>query len=166
MTSNTTPANSTTTSTATKPADQQARPAAPAKPPQLRLERIFTATPERLWEYWTDPKKYARWLSPQKADLVIHEWDLRVGGRVKFDMPLDNGQVNHEEGVFFVLDEPKRLVSGSADKSFLVDVTFTAVDAKRTRMVVVVDGLPAEYHGMATEGWGVGLEKLRKLVEA
>ncbi len=133
--------------------------------PTLTIERVFNATPEKLWSYWVDPKKYAKWLSPQKADLVIHEWDLRVGGRVKFDMPLDNGQVNHEEGVFHVLDKPTHLVTGSADKSFLLDVTFTALDAKRTTMTVVVTGVPSEYHEMARQGWGVGLEQLREAVE-
>ncbi|MHB1261230.1 MAG: SRPBCC family protein [Thermoplasmatota archaeon] len=137
-----------------------------AKPPQLKLERVFNATPEKLWSYWVDPKKYARWLSPQKADLVIHEFDVRVGGKVRFDMPLDNGQVNKEEGVFHLLDKPDKLVSGSADKSFLLTVTFEPVDAKRTRLRIVVDGVPGEYHGMATEGWGKGLDKLTRLLEA
>ena len=153
-----TPASHPETSTET------AKPTA-ATAPRLTLERTFDATPERLWTYWTDPKKYAKWLSPQKADLVIHEWDLRVGGKVRFDMPLDNGQVNKEEGVFHVLDKPRHLVSGNADKTFLLDVTFTPVDAKRTRMVVVVDGVPAEYHEMARQGWGVGLDKLAEQVE-
>ncbi|HUR25563.1 MAG TPA: SRPBCC domain-containing protein [Candidatus Thermoplasmatota archaeon] len=136
-----------------------------AKPSQLKLERVFNATPERLWTYWTDPKKYARWLSPQKADLVIHELDVRVGGKVRFDMPLDNGQVNKEEGVFHVLDEPRLLVSGSPDKSFLITVTFEPVGAKQTRMKVVVDGVPAEYHAGATEGWGKGMDKLARLLD-
>jgi uncharacterized protein YndB with AHSA1/START domain len=136
-----------------------------AKPAQLRLERVFDATPERLWTYWTDPKKYAKWLSPQKADLVIHEFDVRVGGKVRFDMPLDNGSVNKEEGVFHVLDRPKRLVSGSADKSFLLDVTFMPVDGgKRTRLVAVIDGVPPAWHEAAKQGWGVGFGKLDRLL--
>ncbi len=167
-------AHSNTSQQTRKTEDSEASTSAPkvaaphavdTKAPKLRIERVFNTTPENLWTYWTDPKKYAKWLSPQKADLVIHEWDLRVGGRVKFDMPLDNGQVNKEEGVFHVLDKTKHLVSGSADKSFLLDVTFTAVDSKRTRMTVLITGVPAEYHGMATEGWGKGLDKLAEQVE-
>ncbi len=136
-----------------------------AKPPQLKLEREFDATPERLWTYWTDPAKYAKWLSPQKADLVIHEFDVRVGGKVRFDMPLDNGQVNKEEGVFHVLDKPRRLVSGNADKTFLIDVTFTPLDGgKRTRLTVHIDGVPADWHAAAKQGWGVGFGKLDALL--
>jgi len=136
-----------------------------AKPSQLRLERVFEASPERLWTYWTDPKKYAKWLSPQKADLVIHEFDVRVGGKVRFDMPLDNGQSNPQSGVFHVVDKPKRLVSGEPDKSFLIDVTFTPVDGgKKTKVNVVIDGVPADWHAMAKEGWGVGFGKLDALL--
>lgn len=158
-----TPASQPKTSQTTKAAAAPA--AAAAKAPRLTLERTFDATPDRLWTYWTDPKKYAKWLSPQRADLVIHEFDVRVGGTVRFDMPLDNGQVNKEEGVFHVLDKPRRLVSGNADKTFLIDVTFTPVDGgKRTKLTVLVDGVPNEWHAAAKQGWGVGFGKLDKLL--
>lgn len=136
-----------------------------AQPPQLKLEREFNASPDKVWTHWTDPKLYARWLSPQKADLVIHEFDVRVGGRVRFDMPLDNGQVNKEEGVFHVLDRPRHLVSGNADKTFLIDVTFTPLDGgKRTELVAFITGVPAEWHAAAKQGWGVGFGKLDALL--
>ena len=136
------------------------------KPPQFKLERVFAATPERLWEFWTDPQKYAKWLNPGKYDLKIIKWDLRVGGECKFIMPLDDGSERPDGGVFFVLDKAKRLVSGSPDKSFLIDVTFTPVSATSTRVNVVVDGLPSEWQAMAREGWGRSFGKLQTLVEA
>lgn len=162
-----TPASHPKTSQTAKTAAAPATRASATQAPRLTLERTFEATPERLWSYWTDPKKYAKWLSPQKADLVIHEFDVRVGGKVRFDMPLDNGQVNKEEGVFHVLDRPRRLVSGNADKTFLLDVTFTPVDGgKRTKLTVLVDGVPNEWHAAAKEGWGVGFGKLDRLLAA
>jgi uncharacterized protein YndB with AHSA1/START domain len=158
-----TPDAKSNASTRTAPATAQ--PAAQSKAPRLRLEREFNASPERLWTYWTDPKKYARWLSPQKADLVIHEFDVRVGGKVRFDMPLDNGQVNKEEGVFHVLDRPRHLVTGSPDRSFVIDVTFTPLDGgKRTKLVALIDGVPADWHEAAKQGWGVGFGKLDRLL--
>lgn len=150
-----------------KASTQTAKTAAAPKVPRLTLERTFDASPERLWAYWIDPKKYAKWLSPQKADLVIHEFDVRVGGKVRFDMPLDNGTVNKEEGVFHVLDKPRRLVSGNADKTFLLDVTFTPLDGgKRTKLTVLIDGVPSEWHAAAKEGWGLGFGKLDRLLAA
>jgi len=128
--------------------------------PLLKLERVFDATPERLWSYWTDPKRYARWLNPAPLDLVIHEWDLRPGGKIRFDMPQPDGSPNPEEGMFHELVPSKRLVSGSADKSFLLVATFEPVGLGRTRLVVEVTGVPLEWHAGATEGWGRGFEKL------
>lgn len=130
--------------------------------PLLTLERTFDATPERLWAFWTDPKKYAKWLNPAPLDLVIHEFDLRVGGRIRFDMPQPDGNKNPQEGVFHELVPHKRLVSGSPDKSFLLTVRFEPEDGARTRLVVEVQGVPPDWHALATMGWGVGFDKLEK----
>lgn len=131
----------------------------------LKLERAFNATPEKLWTYWTDPKKYAKWLNPApNLDLVIHEWDLRVGGKVRFDMPQPDGNKNPQEGVFHKLDPHKEIVSGNADKSFLIQVQFVPMGPKTTRMVVNVTGLPPDWHAPATQGWGQGFDKLERLI--
>lgn len=131
----------------------------------LRLERTLNATPEQVWAAWTDPKQYAKWLNPSPGlDLVIHEWDLRVGGRVRFDMPLPDGKVNHEEGTFHVLKPHTELVSGSPDKSFLIRATFEATGPRTTRLVVEITGVPPEWHSAATQGWGSCFEKLQKLL--
>lgn len=132
--------------------------------PTLRLERTFDATPEQLWAAWTDPAQYAKWLNPAPGhDLVIHEWDLRVGGRVRFDMPQPDGNKNPQEGVFHQLDRPRELVSGSADRSFLIRALFEPV-GRRTRLVVEVTGLPPEWHQPATVGWNQGFDKLERVL--
>jgi len=133
-----------------------------AEKPTLKIERAFNATPELLWSYWTDPKKYAKWFNPAPLDLVIHEFDVRVGGKVRFDMPQPDGNKNPQEGVFHKLDPPRELVSGSPDKSFLIRVQFQPMNATRTRMIVTVTGVPPEYHAMATVGWNQGLDKLER----
>ena len=128
--------------------------------PVLSLERVFNATPERLWTYWTDPKKYAKWFNPAPIDLVIHEFDVRPGGKIRFDMPQPDGNKNPQEGVFHDVVPGKLLSSGTPDKSFLVTVRFVPVDAKRTRMVVEARGVPPDWHALATMGWNVGFDKL------
>lgn len=133
-----------------------------ATTPTLKLERTFQATPERLWAYWTDPKKYARWFNPAPLDLVIHEFDVRPGGKIRFDMPQPDGNKNPQEGVFHELVPHRLLVSGAPDKSFLVTVRFEPVDARRTRTTVEVKGVPADWHALATNGWGAGFDKLER----
>src|SRR5687768_16451547 len=106
--------------------------AASANPPQLRLERVFNATPERLWRFWTDPKLYAKWIYPGSTDVAMHTFEPRVGGKVSFSMLIEGGQDMLNEGVFHVLDKPRRIESGTPDKSFLLVVTFEPLDAART----------------------------------
>jgi len=130
----------------------------------LRLERTFDASPVDLWSAWTDPKQYAKWFNPAPdIDLVIHEYDVRPGGRVRFDMPQPDGNRNPQEGVFHVLTPFTRIVSGSPDKSFLIDVRFEP-NGKRTRMIVEVTGVPPEYHAGATQGWNAGFDKLERVL--
>ncbi|HWH08625.1 MAG TPA: SRPBCC family protein [Candidatus Thermoplasmatota archaeon] len=130
--------------------------------PVLKLERTFDATPERLWTFWTDPKKYAKWFNPAPLDLVVHEYDVRPGGRIRFDMPQPDGNPNPQEGVFHEVVPRQLLVSGSPDRSFLVTVRFEPVDAKRTRLTVEVKGVPPDWHALATAGWNVGFDKLAR----
>lgn len=127
----------------------------------LTLERTFHATPRELWDAWTEPEQYAKWLNPAPGhDLVIHEWDLRPGGKVRFDMPQPNGDLNPQTGVFHELEPEKRLVTGEPDKSFLLEATFEPVDDRRTRLVVNVTGIPPEYREPAIIGWNQCFDKL------
>lgn len=136
----------------------------PQKTPVLKIERVFNATPERLWTFWTDPKKYAKWLNPAPGlDLVVHEFDVRPGGRVRFDMPQPDGNQNPQEGVFHSLEPYREIVTGSPDKSFLIKVNFVPMGKTQTRMLVEVTGVPPEYHDGATKGWNQGFDKLAKI---
>jgi len=134
------------------------------KPKSLKVERIFDASPETLWSYWTDPERFARWFNPAPGlDLVVHEYDVRVGGRVRFDMPQPDGNRNPQEGMFHVLKPHREIVSGAPDKSFLIAVKFAPV-GKRTRMTVTVTGVPPKFHEGATKGWNAGFDKLAGLL--
>jgi len=131
---------------------------------ELTVERMFNASPEKLWAYWTDPQKYARWLNPAPGiDLVIHEFDVRPGGHIRFDMPQPDGDKNPQDGIFHTLKPYREIVSGAPDKSFLIRVRFEAVGT-RTRMTVTVTGVPPEYHEGATQGWNAGFQKLAALL--
>src|SRR5688572_6513294 len=133
-------------------------------PKILKIERIFNATPQKLWSFWTDPKKYAKWLNPAPIDLVIHEFDVREGGKIRFDMPQPDGNKNPQSGVFLKLDPYKELVTGEPGSAFTLQVLFQPLTAKMTRMTVNATGVPPEWHQAATEGWGQGLDKLEKLL--
>ncbi|HYM39380.1 MAG TPA: SRPBCC domain-containing protein [Thermoplasmata archaeon] len=143
---------------------KKSTPKKKAVPKDLKVERIFDASPKTLWSYWTNPAKFAKWFNPAPGlDLVIQEYDVRVGGRVRFDMPQPDGNRNPQDGVFHVVKPYRELASGAPDKSFLITVKF-AVAGKRTRMTVTVTGVPPEYREGAVKGWNAGFEKLAGLL--
>jgi len=129
----------------------------------LTLERTFDATKEELYNAWIDPDVYQQWMNPAGIDLVVHEWDAREGGRVAFDMPQPDGNKNPQSGMFHVLDPHDRIVTGEADKSFLIEVDFIGVNG-RTTMRVTITGLPAEHREPATQGWNVCFDQLEALL--
>ncbi len=141
------------------------RTANPSTGGALVLSRTFDATTEQLWAAWTDPAIYAKWFNPAGIDLVIHEFEVRPGGRVRFDMLQPDGNPNPQEGVFHSLDPYREIVSGSPDKSFLIRVLFEPV-GKGTRMTVEVTGMPPEVRATATKGWNAGFDHLAKILAA
>ena len=43
---------------------------------EVRIERVFDATPERLWQAYTDPEQIVQWWEHTTIDKL----DVRVGG--------------------------------------------------------------------------------------
>ena len=140
------------------------------KPSSLTVEHVFDATPQELWRAWTDPEQYKKWYNPGPGmDLVIHQFDVRVGGRIHFDMPMPGGRGgNATKGIFHVVEPNKRLVFGAEDKSSLNDITILP-EGKRTRLIVVwsstnpMMGSP-EMQNMATMAWKSSAAKLERLL--
>lgn len=131
---------------------------------KIILDHTFTATAKELWDAWTDPVQFSKWFNPAPGyDLIIHEYDVRIGGRIKFDMPQPSGEVNTQEGVFLVLKPYTELVTSSPDKTFVIKATFEEQGIK-TKMTVEITGIPTEYHAGAIQGWNAGLFKLEVLL--
>ncbi|QDU51701.1 SRPBCC family protein [Gimesia panareensis] len=78
---------------------------------KLVLRRIYTATPEALFQIWTTPEYMRRWFRPnQEFTHQFIEVDLRVGGqyRVAFESP--EGVVDVLSGEFLEVTPPSKLV--------------------------------------------------------
>ena len=52
----------------------------------VRLHRVLTAPPERVYRAFLNPPALARWLPPHGFTATVHELDARVGGvhRISF----------------------------------------------------------------------------------
>ena len=113
----------------------------------LTLDAEFDASPERVWELWSDPRQLERWWGPPMYPATVTAHDLRPGGRIEYHMTGPEG--DQPRGYWQVLeaDPPYRLVfrDGFSDADGRpntdmpltdVQVTIGALGAGRTRMSI------------------------------
>jgi uncharacterized protein YndB with AHSA1/START domain len=155
------------------------RSATPAK--QLVIERILKASPERVFDAFTDPEQLMKWWWPNGFTCPAAEVDLRVGGRYRFAMewpgsiPAEAQFSHYMGGEYYEIDRPHRLVmSGRAVNdeqgeifATLIEVTFEPRDggtALTMRQSYFEPMPPAEAMAGAEQGWSEQLDKLERLL--
>ena len=153
--------------------------AAPLK--QLVIERTLPASPERVFDAFTDPDQLTQWWWPNGFTCPAAEVDLRVGGTYRLArqwpdfIPTGDRFSHHMGGEYFEIDRPHRLVmSGRAvyDEqgelfATLIEVTFEARDggtALTVRQSYFEPMPPPEAMAGAEQGWTEQLEKLHRLL--
>jgi uncharacterized protein YndB with AHSA1/START domain len=83
----------------------------PSAPAPFRIERSFTASPEEVFDAWTNPEVLQRWWTIQAGPGSPRcEVDLRVGGRYTLRMRDDDGELHVVGGEYREVDRPRRLV--------------------------------------------------------
>jgi uncharacterized protein YndB with AHSA1/START domain len=116
----------------------------------LTMSRFLPATPDEVFDAYTDAEKQKIWFSilEEEPGVVEIEVDLRVGGQQTAVWGPNRDELFRETQIFRVIDRPNRLVTTSTGSSpdgqtmtTEVDVTFEARDGG-TLMSVVQTGFP------------------------
>jgi len=134
-------------------------------PGTIRLERVLPGTPERVWQYVTDPDLRATWLAGGTIDLRVGgAVDLRYDHALLSDEPVPPAFVGHREaGTVTACEPPTRLAFTWRDgpTASHVEVTLTPVAGGGTLLVLVHSrlDLPGDYVP-AGAGWHAHLEIL------
>jgi uncharacterized protein YndB with AHSA1/START domain len=76
----------------------------------LTVQRVIRATPERLFDAWTEPEQLTKWWGPPSVTCIAAEVDLKIGGRYRIANELPDGKVLWISGVFEVVKRPSRLI--------------------------------------------------------
>jgi uncharacterized protein YndB with AHSA1/START domain len=73
-----------------------------ATKPALTLQRRLNASPAKVYQAWTDPKKITQWFGPGSTIVgsVRSETDVRVGGRFHMSFETDDGEQHDVSGVY------------------------------------------------------------------
>ncbi|MGH7640814.1 MAG: SRPBCC family protein [Candidatus Dormibacteria bacterium] len=155
------------------------RLAAPAR--QLVIGRVINASPDRVFDAFTDPAQLKQWWWPKGFSCPAAEVDLRVGGTYRLAMEWpgsvpSEGQFSHYMGgEYYEIDRPRRLVmSGRAFNdqqgelfATLIELTFEADPggtALSLRQSYFEPMPPAEAMAGAEQGWSEQLGKLERLL--
>jgi uncharacterized protein YndB with AHSA1/START domain len=118
---------------------------------ELRATRVLPATPDEVFDAYTDAEKQKIWFSilDTEPGIVEIEVDLRVGGQQTAVWGPSRDELFRETQTFLEIDRPHRLVTESEGSSpdgqtmtTRIVITFEAVDGG-TRMDVVQSGFPA-----------------------
>jgi len=66
----------------------------------------FTATPDRVWQLWEDPRQLERWWGPPEWPATFTAYDPVVGGTASYHMTGPDGTKVHGWWRFLTITQP------------------------------------------------------------
>jgi uncharacterized protein YndB with AHSA1/START domain len=140
-------------------------------PSTIRLHRVLTASPERVYRAFLEPDAMIQWLPPDGFTASVEQYEARVGGTFRMSFRnFGNGQVHSFGGEFLELVPHRRIrYTDRFDDPNLpgtmeVTVTLTAVSCGtelEIEQAGIPDPIPPEQCHL---GWQQSLENLARLV--
>lgn len=141
-------------------------------PGTVRLHRVLTTTPDKVYRAFTDADAYARWLPPNGFTGKVHEMDVRVGGRYRMSFTnFTTGNTHSFGGEYTDLQPGKRVQYKSTfDDPGLPGTMTTTIDIRAvpvgTEIAVVQEGIPDVIPESGCYlGWQESLLNLARLIE-
>jgi len=138
----------------------------------VRLLRVFTAPPERVYRAFLDPAALAKWLPPDGFTCTVHELDARVGGRYRMSFAnFGSGNGHSFGGTYLELAPNERIVRDdrfddpNLPGTMVTTITLRAVSCGtevQIEQAGIPDMIPTEQCHL---GWQESLTLLERLVE-
>lgn len=141
-------------------------------PSTIRLNRIMTTTPEKIYRAFIEPEALSKWLPPNGFLCIVHSLDPSVGG--KFRMTFRNFGTGHAHsfgGEYIELVPGERVVytdrfdDPNLPGEMRVTVSLRTVSVG-TDVSITQEGVPDVIPAEACYlGWQESLRNLSRLVE-
>jgi len=134
----------------------------------LCLERLIPMSPDRLFALWIEPEQLAQWWAPDGYKAVMHEFEVRPGGRWRIVLRGADGREAAMGGLFHVVESARQLAfswaweEGHAMHGNITEVTVSFEQvAGGTRLVLVQQGFTSEdAHGRHQAGWSACIDRM------
>jgi len=138
----------------------------------IRLHRVLTAPPERVYRAFLDPDAMAKWLPPRGFTGRVHESDVKVGGGYRMSFTNFGTGTSHSFGGRYVELTPHerirytdRFDDPGLPGEMQVTITLRKVDCG-TELSIEQAGVPAMIPPESCYvGWQESLALLASLVE-
>ncbi|HTB56465.1 MAG TPA: SRPBCC domain-containing protein [Polyangia bacterium] len=146
-----------------EPSDSRMEGAAIARPPELRITRVFDAPRQLVFEAWTKAEYLSRWFTP--APLTTHgcQLDFRPGGVFRLTMRTPDGVEFPMDARFTEIIPDERIVFAATvhgNLKILTTVTFAGTHDKTTLTVHQVYSHESDATRGANAGWTLTLNQL------
>lgn len=139
----------------------------------VRIHRVFTAPPERVYRAFLDAAALAKWLPPNAFTGTVHQLDAVVGGKYRMSFTNFTNSASHSFGGEYLELVPNERIryTGVFDDPNLPGVMETTVSLRAvfcgTEMTAVQEGIPEIIPVEACYlGWQESVAFLKTLVEA
>jgi uncharacterized protein YndB with AHSA1/START domain len=105
---------------------------------ELKITRLFNAPRSLVFQVWTQPEHFSRWLGPKNFTTTFCQMDVRIGGTYRACIRSPEGTDHWMQGVYHEIIEPERLVftfvwedeDGQPKQETIVTVTFAEQDGQ------------------------------------
>ena len=139
----------------------------------VRLHRVLTAPPERIYRAFLDPAAMCKWLPPHGFTGHVHSMDAKVGGGYRMSFTNFTSGNSHSFGGTFVELVPNERIrhTDKFDDPNLAGEMQTTIVLRKvsvgTEVEIVQEGIPAVIPTEACYlGWQESLTLLAQLVQA
>jgi len=140
----------------------------------LSLERIIPATPEALFELWTDPAELVRWWAPDGYECLVDALDTRPGGRWRTSLRKAGSKPLSISGVYRAIEPARHLRftwawegdDGVRGHETEVCVTFNAVPGG-TRLTLIQQTFESKpVRDRHSFGWSACFDRITRIYAA
>jgi uncharacterized protein YndB with AHSA1/START domain len=134
----------------------------------VRVTKRLTASPERVFDAWLDPRTAGQFLfATPTGKMILVEIDARVGGRFTVVEHRPAGDAEHF-GEYLEIDRPRRLafsfwVETEDPKPTIVMIDITPAGGG-CDLALAHEGVLPDYAERTAQGWTMILDGLEKAV--
>ena len=139
---------------------------------EVKIHRVLSAEPEKVFKAFTDADAMASWLPPFGFTCKVHHMDIQVGGTYKMSFTNFTTGNSHSFGGEYLEIKPNELIkyTDQFDDPNMPGQMITTIELKKvlcgTEIFATQTGIPDVIPTqMCYLGWQESLDKLKRLVE-